>query len=195
MTPTDANPELDAIFERQKNWKAEMLILRGILLSCGLNEVKKWWQPCYAYKGSNLFIIGSFKEFCTLSFFKGVLLKDSENILQFAGPNTRSAKIIKFTSAENIKKLEPTLRAYILESIEHEKLGKKVELKAEETIPDELTEYFAKDEAFQIAFQALTPGRRRSWLLHYSSAKQAKTRHSRIEKSREKVMAGKGLNE
>lgn len=190
-----ANPELDAIFEKQKNWKTEMLILRGILLSCGLDEVKKWWQPCYAYNGSNLCIIGSFKEFCTLSFFKGVLLKDPENILEFAGPNTRSAKIVKFTSAEDIKKLEPVLREYILESIEYEKAGKKVELKAEETIPDELTEYFAEDEAFKEAFQALTPGRRRAWLIHYTSAKQAKTRHSRIEKSREKVMAGKGLNE
>lgn len=124
-----------------------------------------------------------------------MLLKDPENILKFAGPNTRSAKIVKFTSEEEIKKLENTLKDYILESIENEKAGRKVELPSEETIPTELTEKFEADDEFRKAFEALTPGRRRAWLIHYTSAKQAQTRHSRIKKSREKVLAGKGLNE
>lgn len=96
----NANPELDPVFEQQKLWKREMRALREICLATGLDEVKKWWQPCYSIKGTNLMIIGSFKDFCTLSFFKGVLLHDRAKIPEFAGPNTRSAKIVKFTSAD-----------------------------------------------------------------------------------------------
>ena len=121
MKKSAKNPELDAIFDKEKRWKPEMLKLREILLDCGLTEQKKWWQPCYSFNGSNLFIIGSFKNFCTLSFFKGVLLKDEAEILEFAGPNTRSAKIVKFNSISQIENLEPTLKSYIHEAIELEK--------------------------------------------------------------------------
>lgn len=191
------NPELDPIFEKQKNWKAEMLKLREILLSCNLEEVKKWWQPCYAFNGTNLFIIGSFKEFCTLSFFKGVLLKDSEKILEFAGPNTRSAKIVKFTSLKQIEDLESVLKSHIKEAIQLEKEGKKVVLKTTEepAIPEELQIAFHADTEFEEAFKNLTPGRQRSWLLHFGSAKQSATKISRIEKAKPKIFEGKGLNE
>ena len=197
LMKSQPNPELDPIFDKQKLWKAEMLKLREICLESGLDEVKKWWQPCYAYNGTNLLIIGSFKEFCTLSFFKGVLLKDEQKILEFAGPNTQSAKIVKITSLEQIEKLEPHLKAYIGESIDAEKSGRKVEFKKidEQALPEELEGYFKEHKDFEEAFKSLTPGRQRSWLLHYTSAKQSATKISRIEKSREKVFAGKGMQD
>lgn len=174
-----------------------MLLLREICLDSELEEVKKWWQPCYSYQGTNLIIIGSFKEFCTISFFKGVLLSDPENILQFAGPNTKSAKIIKFKSVNEIEAFKPVLKKYIAETIKLEKEGKKVDFKSnsELEIPEELTNYFKLYPNFEKAFGELTPGRQRSWLLHFSSAKQSKTKVARIEKSTEKIKQGKGANE
>lgn len=191
------NPEFDPVFEKQKQWKSEMLKLREILLGCGLEEVKKWWQPCYTYNGTNLVIIGSFKDFCTLSFFKGVLLKDEENILEFAGPNTRSAKVVKFTSLEQIIALEKVLKNYINEALALEKEGKKITLEpsAEHQYPTELEDAFKEDPDFEQAFISLTPGRRRSWLLHFNSAKQSATKVSRIKKALPKIFEGKGMNE
>ncbi len=193
----NANPELNSFFERDNPWQKEMISLRKICLKSGLDEVKKWWQPCYSYEGTNLLIIGSFKKYCTLSFFKGSLLKDPENILVFPGPNTQSAKIIKFTSVDQIRELEEIILAYIKESVELEKSGAKVEFKTakEFDIPKELKEFLKKNPKFKDAFDELTPGRKKSWLLHFSRAKQSSTRISRIEKSVDKIMAGKGANE
>lgn len=190
-------PTVEEIISKEKNWKDELTKLRSIVLSCGLNEEVKWYQPCYSFKGTNLIILGSFKEFCTLSFFKGVLLEDEKKILEFPGQNTQSSKIVKFTNVQQINNLEGTLKDYIKEMIELEKSGAKVvfKKKEEQKIPEELEEIFNQDKNFEKAFRALTPGRQRAYLLHFSSAKQSSTRITRIEKLKPKIFEGKGLND
>ena len=190
-------PTVEEIISKSKQWKEDLTKLRSIVLDCGLTEELKWYQPCYSYNGTNLIILGSFKEFCTLSFFKGVLLKDEQKILEFAGQNTQSAKIVKFTNIQKINELEAILKDYIKEMIELEKSGAKVVFKKidEQKLPEELAEFFKQDKDFQKAFKSLTPGRQRAYLLHFSSAKQAATRISRIEKVKSKIFAGKGLND
>lgn len=190
-------PTVEELISKSKNWKEELTKLRSIVLSCGLTEEVKWYQPCYSFNGTNLIILGSFKEFCTLSFFKGVLLKDETKILEFAGENTQSAKIVKFTNVQEINKLEATLKDYINEMIALEKSGAKVTFKKieEQKLPEELEEFFNQDKDFENAFKALTPGRQRAYLLHFSSAKQSTTRIARIEKVKPQIFAGKGLND
>ena len=190
-------PTIEELIAKNKNWKEELSKLRSIVLDCGLTEEVKWYQPCYSFNGSNLIILGSFKEFCTLSFFKGVLLKDEHKILEFAGQSTQSAKIVKFTNLHQINELESVLKDYIKEMIALEKSGAKVTFKTieEQKLPEELEEIFSKDKDFEKAFKSLTPGRQRAYLLHFSSAKHAATRISRIEKLKPKIFEGKGLNE
>ncbi len=190
-------PTVEEIISKEKNWKDELTKLRSIVLSCGLTEEVKWYQPCYSFKGTNLIILGSFKEFCTLSFFKGVLLKDEHKILEFPGKNSQSAKFVKITNIQQINNLEGTLKDYIKEMIELEKSGVKVVFKKieEQKIPEELEEIFNQDKNFEKAFRALTPGRQRAYLLHFSSAKQSSTRITRIEKLKPKIFEGKGLND
>lgn len=190
-------PTVEEIISKEKNWKDELTKLRSIVLSCGLKEEVKWYQPCYSFNGTNLIILGSFKEFCTLSFFKGVLLKDEHKILEFPGKNSQSAKFVKITNIQQINNLEGTLKDYIKEMIELEKSGAKVVFKKieEQKIPEELEEIFNQDKNFEKAFRALTPGRQRAYLLHFSSAKQSSTRITRIEKLKPKIFEGKGLND
>lgn len=190
-------PTVEEIISKEKNWKDELTKLRSIVISCGLKEEVKWYQPCYSFNGTNLIILGSFKEFCTLSFFKGVLLEDEHKILEFPGQNTQSAKIVKFTNIQQINNLEGTLKDYIKEMIELEKSGAKVVFKKieEQKIPEELEEIFNQDKNFEKAFKSLTPGRQRAYLLHFSSAKQSSTRITRIEKLKPKIFEGKGLND
>ena len=190
-------PTVEELIEKSKNWKEELTKLRSIVLSCGLSEEVKWYQPCYSFNGTNLIILGSFKEFCTLSFFKGVLLKDEKKILEFPGENSQSAKIVKFTNVNQINELETTLKDYINEMIELEKSGAKVTFKKieEQKLPEELEGIFNQDKDFENAFKALTPGRQRAYLLHFSSAKQSATRIARIEKVKPQILAGKGLND
>lgn len=190
-------PTVEELIEKSKNWKEELTKLRSIVLSCGLTEEVKWYQPCYSFNGTNLIILGSFKEFCTLSFFKGVLLKDEKKILEFPGENSQSAKIVKFTNIQEINNLEATLKDYINEMIALEKSGAKVTFKKieEQKIPEELEEFFKQDKDFEKAFKSLTPGRQRAYLLHFSSAKQSATRIARIEKVKPQIFAGKGLND
>ena len=190
-------PTVEELIEKSKNWKKELKKLRSIILSCGLTEEVKWYQPCYSFNGTNLIILGSFKEFCTLSFFKGVLLKDEKKILEFPGENSQSAKIVKFTNVNQINELETTLKDCIKEMIELEKSGAKVTFKKieEQKLPEELEEMFNQDKDFENAFKALTPGRQRAYLLHFSSAKQSATRIARIEKVKPQIFAGKGLND
>ena len=190
-------PTVEELIAKNKNWKEELTKLRSIVLDCGLTEEVKWYQPCYSFNGSNLIILGSFKDFCTLSFFKGVLLKDEHKILEFAGQNTQSAKIIKFTNLHQINELESILKDYIKEMIALEKSGAKVTFKTieEQKLPEELEEIFSQDKDFEKAFKFLTPGRQRAYLLHFSSAKQSATRISRIEKLKPKIFEGKGLND
>jgi uncharacterized protein YdeI (YjbR/CyaY-like superfamily) len=190
-------PTVEELIEKSKNWREELTKLRSIVLSCGLTEEVKWYQPCYSFNGTNLIILGSFKEYCGMNFFKGVLLKDEKKILQKIGENTQSAKIVKFTNIQQINDLESTLKDYIKEMIELEKSGAKVTFKKieEQKLPEELEEMFNQDKDFENAFKALTPGRQRAYLLHFSSAKQSSTRIARIEKAKPQIFAGKGLND
>lgn len=190
-------PTVKELIEKSKKWKEELTKLRTIVLDCGLTEEIKWYQPCYSFNGTNLIILGSFKEFCTLSFFKGALLKDEKKILEFPGKNSQSAKIVKIANLNQINELEQTLKDYIKEMIELEKAGVKVTFKKieEYQIPEELKVIFKQEQDFEKAFKALTPGRQRAYLLHFSSAKRAQTRISRIEKSKPQIFAGKGLND
>lgn len=178
-------------------WPQELKLLRKIALDCGLNEEIKWGVPVYTYQKHNIIIIGAFKENCVLSFFKGALLQDEENILKFPGENSQSAKVIRFTDVKLIQKLETVLKAYIFEAIEIEKAGLKVTPKKleEYTVPEEFKSKLKEMPALKKAFEALTPGRRKAYLLHFSSAKQSTTRISRIEKSIPNILKGKGFLE
>lgn len=182
---------------KQEKWSHELQLLREIVLSCGLEETFKWRAPCYTIKGKNVVILGAFKDFCCLSFFKGVLLKDSEGILKQQGENTQSGRIVPFTDTAEIHRLKPVIKAYVFEAIEVEKSGQKVEFNTpdELELPDELEVAFQQDAEFQNAFQSLTPGRQKGYMLFFSGAKQSATRTSRIEKYRSRIFDGKGLHD
>lgn len=190
-------PTVDELLSKAKKWQPELSELRRMVLECGLTEEVKWYQPCYSLDGSNLIILGSFKDYCVLSFFKGALLKDPENILEFPGPNSQSSKIAKFRNLQQIKESEPLIKAYIHEMIALEKSGAKIAFKKieEYAIPEELEAAFKAQPEFEKAFRALTPGRQRAYLLHFSSAKQAATRNARIEKYKPQIFEGKGIND
>lgn len=167
------------------------------MLECGLTEELKWRQPCYTYEQHNVCIISSFKDCCLLGFFKGVLLKDRKQLLSAPGPNTQSARQMRFTSLGEIDALESTIKAYVREATALERAGKTVDFKpiTEHAVPEELQARLDAQPAFKKAFEALTPGRRREYMLHIAGAKQAKTRTSRVEKCVPRIMAGKGLRE
>jgi len=179
------------------NWDEELAVLRAILLETELTEEVKWRVPTYTYDGKNVSIMSALKDACTLSFFKGVLLKDPENILEKPGPNTQSDRIIRFTDVQQIKDMEDTIKAYIKEAIEVEKAGLEVEYKdvSQYDIPDEFLEALEDSRELQEAFESLTPGRQKGYLLHFSGAKQSKTRKSRIEKCIPKILDGKGFHD
>jgi len=192
------NPKVvDRFLDRAKKWKEEMTSLRNICLDCGLTEDFKWMHPCYTYKEKNVVLIHGFKEYCALLFHKGALLKDSENILVQQTKNVQAARQLRFTSAKEIGALEATIKAYIFEAIEAEKAGLEVPMKktSEYEYPEELLLKFKEDPSFKTAFEALTPGRQRGYLLHFSQAKQSATRISRIEKNTPKIFEGKGFND
>lgn len=191
------NNELDQYFEKESKWKKEVNQLRLFLLDCNLKEELKWRQPCYSYNGSNIVLIGAFKNYVTLSFFKGVLLKDKEKHLELPGENSQSVMMFKFNDVSEIIKQEKTIKAYIFEAIEIERLGLKVKLKksSELELIDELENVLNENKKFRKAFLALTPGRQRAYNIHYSSAKQVKTRISRIEKTKQRILNGYGLND
>ncbi|TGL63773.1 YdeI/OmpD-associated family protein [Leptospira sarikeiensis] len=190
------NPKVDEFLNNAERWGKELKKLRTILLDAGLTEELKWSSPCYSFQKKNIAIIGELKEYCVLSFFKGALLKDPKGILQKPGENTRSAKIIPFTSVSEINKIEPVIKSYIQEAIEVEKSGLKVDFKKDRNpIPEELQKKMDKEPKFKKAFEALTPGRQRGYILHFSAPKQSLTRESRIEKCKEKILKGKGLND
>lgn len=179
------------------NWTEEMETLREIVLECGLTEELKWGVPCYTFEGNNIAIISAFKEYCAISFFKGVLLKDTSGILSKQGENSQSGRLIKFTDVQKIIDLESVIKEHIREAVELEEAGLKVEYKdvSEYEIPAELQNKLAENESFKNAFKALTPGRQKGYILHFSQPKQTKTRESRIEKSMPRIFLGKGLNE
>lgn len=191
------NPKVDSFIGRAKQWQEEYKKLRSIALDSGLTEELKWGVPCYTLGKNNVVLIHGFKEYCALLFFKGALVSDPHGILIRQTENVQSSRQIRFSSLREITELEPVLRAYIKEAIEVEKAGLKVEFKEtrEFGMPDELRQKFDEVPALKTAFEALTPGRQRAYLLYFSSPKQAKTREARVEKSMERIMAGKGLND
>jgi uncharacterized protein YdeI (YjbR/CyaY-like superfamily) len=191
------NPKVDFYFNKAKKWQEEIRKLRTIILDCGLTEELKWGVPCYTYQKSNIVLIHVFKEYCAVLFFKGVLLKDPKNILVQQTGNVQVSRQIRFTSVQEIIKLEKTLKAYIFQAIEVEKAGLKVPLKEtkEFPVPEEFQKKLNKIPALKKAFKALTPGRQRGYLLYFASAKQAQTREARIEKYMPQILDGKGLND
>ena len=176
-------------------WPEEMAGLRPILLGCGLTEEIKWRKPCYSHKGGNVVILQEMKEFLALMFFKGALLKDPEGVLEEQGPNSRSARRIRFTSIEDVARLAGTVKAYIDEAIEVEKAGLTVGPAPELLLAAELQSRLDQDPALKAAFEALTPGRQREYNLYFSGAKQAKTRAARIAKYVGKILEGKGFRD
>ncbi len=190
------NPKLDAYFDKLKQWKEEFRLLREIVLDCGLVEDFKWMHPCYTYEGKNIVLIHGFKEHCALLFHKGALLKDPHGILVRQTKNVQLARQIRFTGVEQIKKLRPVLKSYIEEAIEVEKAGLKWDPPEKaEPVPEELKKKFEEVPGLKAAFEKLTPGRQRAYLLHFSSAKKSETRLARIEKYIPHILSGKGMND
>src|SRR6266480_3423292 len=191
------NPKVDQYLRRAKKWQKEKEKLRRISLGCGLSEELKWGKPCYTFQNSNIVLIHGFKEYCALLFFKGALLKDAKGILVQQTENVQAARQIRFTNVREIDKIEPILKAYIKEAIEVEKTGLKVDYKktADFAIPEEFQNKLDEIPALKTAFDALTPGRQRGYILYFSAPKQSKTRESRIEKCMQQILDGKGLND
>jgi uncharacterized protein YdeI (YjbR/CyaY-like superfamily) len=189
--------KVDAFMERTKNWQDEFALLREILLASGLTEDLKWGQPCYTLDGRNVVLMHGFKEYCALLFFKGALLKDPKGILVQQTENVQSARQVRFTSPAQVSKLKTALKAYVKEAIAVEQSGAKVEFKktTEFSMPEEFQRALDSNSALRSAFQDLTPGRQRGYLLHFSSAKQAKTRDARIEKCTPMILDGLGLDD
>ena len=191
------NPKVDFFFTKAKEWQEEFKKLRTIVLDCQLTEELKWGQPCYTFQKRNIVLMHGFKEYCALLFFKGALLKDADGILIQQTENVQAARQIRFTNVREIVQMEPILKAYIHEAIEVEKAGLKVKLKktSEFAIPEEFQKKLDANPALKAAFDALTPGRQRAYILYFSAAKQSKTRESRIEKCMQQILKGKGLND
>ncbi|MHA7101606.1 YdeI/OmpD-associated family protein [Roseivirga pacifica] len=191
------NPKIDFFFEKPGQWQEAYRALRNIAQETGLQEELKWGKPCYTHKGANVFLIHGFKTYCAILFHKGALLKDPDNILVQQTKNVQAARQLRFTSTEQIAAMRDTIKSYIFEAIEVEKAGLKVPMKktTEFEMPEELQETFDNDADFKSAFEALTPGRQRGYLLHFSQPKQSKTRISRIEKCAPLIFEGKGWNE
>ncbi len=191
------NPKVNWFFDKDTRWKESYEKLRIMVLDCGLNEELKWGCPCYTINKKNVVLIHGFKDYCALLFHKGALLKDKEGILVQQTENVQSARQIRFKGLHEIVKLERLLKTYIHEAVEVEKAGLKVALKKTSgfEMPEEFALKLKSLPALKKAFNALTPGRQRGYLLHFSAAKQSKTRAARIEKNVDRIMAGKGLED
>jgi len=191
------NPKVDEFLSKAKKWQEEFEKLRMIILDCGLIEELKWGVPCYTFQKNNIVLIHGFKEYCAILFFKGALLQDAKHILITQTVNVQASRQIRFTNVREIIKIETDLKAYIYEAIEIEKAGLKVELKktSEYSIPEEFQTKLNEIPTLKTAFDALTPGRQRAYILYFSQPKQSKTRESRVEKCLQQILKGKGLND
>lgn len=191
------NPKVDWFFDKDTQWKQEYAELRKIVLDTGLIEDLKWGCPCYTLDGRNVVLIHGFKEYCALLFMKGALLQDAKKILIQQTENVQSARQLRFTSKQQIVKMAATIKAYIYEAIEVEKAGLKVELKktTEYNVPEEFQQQLDKMPKLKKAFEALTPGRQRAYLFHFSQPKLSKTRIARVEKYIPQILEGRGLDD
>jgi uncharacterized protein YdeI (YjbR/CyaY-like superfamily) len=193
------NLKVDFYFSNAQKWQKELAKLRMIILDCQLTEELKWGVPCYTFQKSNIVLIHVFKEYCALLFFKGALLIDANGILIKQTENTQAGRQIRFTNVKEIVKMESILKAYICEAIEVEKAGLKVNFikNAELVFPEEFQNKLSAEggPALKTAFDALTPGRQRAYILYFSAPKQSKTRESRVEKCMLQILNGKGLND
>lgn len=191
------NPKVDDFLSKLNKWKAEIEAIRNILVDCPLTEELKWGQPCYTYQNKNVIIVANFKEYCAISFLKGVLLHDEENLLVSPGENSQSVKYLRFTNLQEIYQSEKLIKAYVYEAIELEKAGIAVPKKDnnELNLVEELITAFKKNPSLKKAFEALTPGRQRAYNMFFEGAKQSKTRETRIEKYTPQILNGKGIND
>lgn len=191
------NPKVDFYYVKAKKWHEELEQLRTIVLECGLVEELKWGVPCYIYKEANIVLVHVFKEYCAILFFKGALLKDANGILIQQTKNVQAARQIRFTNAAEVRSLKTLIKSYIMEAIEVEKAGLKIEYKEtkEFIIPEEFQNKLQENLDLKNAFEALTPGRQRAYIFYFSGAKQSKTRLSRIEKYIPQILDGKGLED
>ena len=191
------NNQADPYFREAKKWRKELAALRELLLDSGLNEKLKWGSPCYMFRDHNIAIIGALKESSTLGFFKGALLTDPNGILSKPGENTRAVRVIRFADVAGITAAANSIKAFIEEAIGIEESGLKAipDENAELAFPEELNAALETNPALKAAFNALTPGRRRAYILHFSAAKQSKTREARLQKCTPLILCGKGLND
>jgi len=197
MIKSKKNPKVDWYFTKAEQWKEESRKLREIILDCGLDEELKWGKPCYAFEGSNVVLIHGFKNYCAILFMKGALLKDSKGILVQQTENVQAARQVRFMNLKDVTEKEAAIRAYVKEAIEVEKTGLEVPLKktSEFKMPEEFKKKLGKNATLKKAFEALTPGRQRGYLLYFSAAKQSTTREARVEKCAPQILKGKGLDD
>lgn len=197
MAEQKTNPKVEEYVNKAKRWQAEYKQLRAYALDCDLSEDIKWKHPCFMYEDNNIVLAHGFKEYCALLFMKGVLMKDPNSILVQQTANVQSARQIRFKNLEEIIEMEDIIKAYIKEAIEVEKSGAQVAFKKEEEfpVPEELDQKFAEMPALKEAFEKLTPGRQRAYLLYFAAPKQSKTRVSRIDKYTDRILDGIGLND
>jgi uncharacterized protein YdeI (YjbR/CyaY-like superfamily) len=191
------DPKVDAFLSKAKKWREEMTLLREIILECKLQEDFKWLHPCYTHNNANIVLIHGFKEYCAILFFKGVLIDDNKKVLVQQTVNVQDRRQMRFTNVAAIRKQRATIKDYIKQAIKIEQAGLKVEYKktSEFPMPIEFERRLEKHRKLKTAFEKLTPGRQRGYLLYFSSAKQEATRESRIEKYAEKILEGKGLED
>lgn len=197
MTNGTSNPKVEFFFSKAEKWSEHFAKLRAIILDCQLTEELKWGVPCYTFQNSNILLIHGFKEYCAVLFVKGALLQDSHSVLIQQTEKVQAARQLRFTSVQEIAELEQILKDYIYEAIEVETAGLKVEYKknTEYVIPEEFQAKLDELSGLKTAFEALTPGRQRAYLLHFSAPKQSKTRTARVEKCTPQILNGKGLND
>lgn len=188
---------VDEFLAGAQAWQLELRRLRELLLECGLDETYKWRAPCYTWEGRNIAIIGSFKAYCVLAFFKGALLKDEAGLLVQQGPNTESSRSYQFTELAALERHAALLRAYVREAVEVERAGiTVVHATVDQTpMPEELAERLQADLALKTAYKALTPGRRKAYQLYIGAAKQSKTRAARVAQAIPRILDGKGLHD
>ncbi len=191
------DPKIVAFLDTEPKWRAAFEALRAILLDAGLTETLKWGKPCYAHDGRNVALIHGFKDYCAILFMKGALLPDPERVLIRQTENVQSARQIRFADVAEVLALRPVLATYVREAIAVEASGGKVEFRSTEDFatPEELVRKWAEVPALKAAFEALTPGRQRGYLLHFAAPKQSATRTARIEKCLPRILDGKGLND